>query len=365
MARRGNNIYRRKDGRWEGRFKPLGHGKYRSVYGKSYTETREKLIEAQKQVALPSQKCSLTVKELFGLWLAHIRYKVKESSYANYIMKLELHIYPAFGAMRFDGITTQHVNDFISEKLSCGRLGGGALSAKYVSDIVVLLKSAGKFAEREYGYSNPVKNIITPKARQKDLEIPPRHEQKILINWLIKNLNPRNLGILLCLYTGIRLGELCALKWADVNFYERVIRINKTVQRVKRFDGEKKTALVTTSPKSEKSSREIPVPDFLMTILYKCRQPADCFILGSTNRLVEPRLMQYHFKAALKKARLPSINFHATRHIFATNCLICGFDIKTLSEILGHATVELTLNRYVHSSKERKRECMDKLRLIS
>jgi integrase len=155
------------------------------------------------------------------------------------------------------------------------------------------------------------------------------------------------------------------LKWSDVDFCERIVRVDKTVQRIKSFDGESKTELVITQPKSEKSVREIPLPEFLSKLLSKHRQPPGDYVLSGTRKPIEPRLMQYYFKSVLKKAKLPSMNFHATRHIFATNCLAMGFDVKTLSEILGHTTVELTLNRYVHSSKERKRECMDKLRLVS
>ena len=369
MARKGSNIYKRKDGRWEGRFRIPETGKYRSVYGKTYGEARENLIALQKHTVQPTQKCKLTVKELFELWLGHNRHNLKESTFANYQMKLNLHIYPALGGIKFDVLTSKHIDDFINEKLSCGRIGGGKLSSKYVSDMVVLLKSLGKFAEEVYHYNNPVKNIAAPKIRQKELELPAKHVQQTLVNFLTKNLAKANslcgrlLGILLCLYTGIRLGELCALKWSDIDFVEQSVKINKTVQRVKSFDGKTKTKLIVTPPKSEKSNREIPLPDFLFELLLKYRKSPDCYILSGTGKLAEPRLMQYYFKTILKKANLPSINFHATRHIFATTCLERGFDVKTLSEILGHATVELTLNRYVHSSKERKRECMGKLQL--
>ena len=371
MARKGSNIYKRKDGRWEGRFKSAVTGKYRSVYGKTYSETRERLINLQKQTVAPTRKCGLTVKELFDLWLGHIRYKVKASSYANYLMKLELHIYPAFGDVKFEALTPKHLYDFIETKLTRGRVGGGGaspasgLSEKYVADMLTLLKSAAKFAEREHNFNNPIRSVAAPKARQKELHIPKKHEQEILRNTLSQNFTERNLGILFSLFTGIRLGELCALKWSDIDFSERTVRINKTVQRVKRFDGKNKTELIITSPKSEKSKRMIPLPDFLLNLLPEHRKAPECYILSGTDKLTEPRVMQYYFKTVLKKAKLPSINFHMMRHIFATNCLACGFDVKTLSEILGHATVELTLNRYVHSSDERKRECMDKLRLIS
>jgi integrase len=365
MARKGLNIYKRKDKRWEGRLKLPGGTKYRSIYGKSYGEVKEKMLFLQKQAVIPSRKCSLTVKELFELWLCHIRYKIKASSYANYIMKLELHIYPALGGLKFEALTHKYIDNFINEKLSDGRVGGGALSEKYVGDMVVLLKSIGKFAEREYNYINPLRNISVPKAQRRELSFPPKPVQKILINYLMKNPSPRNLGILLCLFTGIRLGELCALRWSDFDFIEKILRINKTAQRIKRFDGKTATEIMITTPKSEKSNREIPLQDSLLTILARFRQSPDCYILSGTRKIVEPRLMQYYFKALLRKANLPSFNFHALRSVFATNCIAVGFDIKTLSEILGHSTVEVTLNRYVFSSKERKRECMELLQLVS
>ncbi|MDR2571663.1 MAG: site-specific integrase, partial [Oscillospiraceae bacterium] len=318
-----------------------------------------------KQSEKTTQKCGLTVKELFEMWLCHIRHKIKDSSYANYLMKLELHIYPAFGDLKFESITHKSIDGFINEKLSVGRIKGGKLSEKYVSDMVMLLKSLGKFAERQYNYENPLRNISAPKTQHKELLVPPMHEQRSLINYLLRNPSARNLGILLCLYTGIRLGELCAMKWSDVDFDERVLRVNKTAQRIKRFDGDKSTELIISTPKSARSNREIPLQGFLLSILAKYQQSSDSYLLSGTDKAVEPRLMQYYFNTILKKANLPSFNFHTCRHIFATNCIAAGFDIKTLSEILGHSTVELTLNRYVHSSKERKRECMELLKLVS
>lgn len=365
MAKRGMNVYKRKDGRWEGRFMNKNNGKYCSVYGKTYGETREKLIEKQKQTTVSSKKCPLTVEELFELWLCHIRHRIKESSFANYVAKLQTHIYPSLGSLKFESLTTKHITDFINNKLTNGKKDGSSLSAKYVSDIVALLRSIGKFAQQEYHYHNPILNIKAPKIRKKELTILSQNEQLALKKYLLKEPSEIHLGILLCLNTGIRLGELCALKWSDIDLNERVIKISKTVQRVKSFNGKKATELITSSPKSEKSAREIPLPSFLYELLLKHKKFGNSFILSGSERIVEPRLMQYHFKRVLKKVNLPSINFHTLRHMFATNCIEHGFDVKTLSEILGHSKVEITLNIYTHSSKERKRECMERLRLIS
>jgi len=365
MARKGMNIYKRKDGRWEGRYKLVGSSKYNSVYGKTYTETRDKMIQCRKQIHMNTIKCPLTVKELFEIWLNSVKHKIKNSSYLNYLMKLELHIYPTLGAITYEALTPHHIDEFIKMKLDNGRIGGGTLSVRYVSDMVALLKCLGKFAERSFSYRNPMQYINMPTVQTMPLNLPTIKEQSILKEQLLNNLTPVNIGILLCLFTGIRLGELCSLKWIDIDFAETVIKINKTIQRVKSFDGNKKTELVITSPKSPKSIREIPLPPFIMPLLNKIRRLTDSFILSGNSKPMEPRLMQYHFQMILKRCGLNSMNFHMLRHIFATNCISCGFDVKTLSEILGHSTVELTLNRYVHTSRERKRECMGLLKLIA
>ncbi|MCM1480907.1 MAG: site-specific integrase, partial [Muribaculaceae bacterium] len=165
-----------------------------------------------------------------------------------------------------------------------------------------------------------------------------------------------NVGILLSAATGIRIGELCALKWENIDLEKSIITVKQTVQRVMKNSGG--TQLLVTSPKSACSDREIPLPDFIIPYLKTVRTADDCFLLSGGEKIVEPRTMQYRFKSLLKKANLPYVNFHALRHMFATNCVALGFDVKTLSEILGHSSVQITLNRYVHSSMERKKSCM-------
>ena len=163
----------------------------------------------------------------------------------------------------------------------------------------------------------------------------------------------------LSLFTGLRIGELCALKWKDVDLSNKTVSISKTIQRIRTDFG---TKLVITEPKSNSSVREIPVPECIMPILKKFSADKECYLLSGTSKPVEPRVMQYRFQKLLKKAKLPSIHFHALRHMFATNCVEMGFDVKSLSEILGHSGVEITLNRYVHSSLERKKQFMKKLK---
>ncbi|MCM1578761.1 MAG: site-specific integrase, partial [Ruminococcus sp.] len=282
---------------------------------------------------------------------ANVTNKVKETTLANYEMKLKKHIIPYFGGEKYDRLTADGVNKFIEKKLAEN------LSAKYVSDIVLIIKSAAKFAQKRYGYANRIDSVTMPKSRDKsEKKMLTDSEQTRMKKELLKNPNGSNTGILLAASTGLRIGELCALRWQDIDLEKSILTVSGTVQRIMKKGGG--TKLIVTSPKSESSKREIPLPAFIIPYLKAVRAADDCFLLSGSKKLVEPRTMQYRFKSVLKKAGLPYVNFHALRHMFATNCIALGFDVKTLSEILGHSNVQITLNRYVHSSMERKKVCM-------
>ncbi|MCM1227987.1 MAG: site-specific integrase [Clostridium sp.] len=359
MGKKGLNIYHRRDGRWEGRckdgFHENGKAKYHSVYAATYSAVREKLLILYSSMEQPMSVCSMTVKQIFMEWLDVKRLTVKESTIENYLFKANKYLLTAFGNIKFNELSVNLVYKFIQDKLNDG------LSAKYVSDMIVILKSMAKYASKNYNCKNPICNVELPKAEKTELKLYSKEQQNCLKSALLYNMNPTKLGILLCLYTGIRVGELCALKWSDINFHEQTISISKTCQRI-RTNGDTATKLIITSPKSRSSVRIIPLPAFIMKLL-KGFVPSDenTYLLSCSDKVTEPRTIQYRFQSILRKAELPSINFHALRHIFATSCIEIGFDVKTLSEILGHGTVEITLNRYVHSSMTRKRECMERL----
>lgn len=197
-----------------------------------------------------------------------------------------------------------------------------------------------------------------PKGKAKEKSLLGKAEQTMLNNYLTSNPNASNVGILLSATTGIRIGDLCALKWGNIDLEKRTLTIKNTVQRIKSIDGSTATKLIITLPKSNSSVRKIPLPDFIIPILRNLKGNNDYYILSGTRAIIEPRTMQYRFKHILSDLNLPNVSFHSLRHGFATTCIALGFDVKTLSEILGHSSVEITLNRYVHSSMERKAEFM-------
>ena len=360
MARRGENIYKRKDGRWEGRYKcgftNDGKAKYRSVYGHSYAEVRAKLAPLKVAAPTVTASCQTTVKELFSEWLSAVKLRVKSSTYSNYLIKVENHIFPTFGGMRYDVLTVQMLNHYIEEKLNSG------LSAKYVSDIMVVFKSMAKYIAKIHGFRNILADVTLPKVHRKEMKLLSPVQQRQLCNYLLHNLNPTSLCVILSLYTGLRVGEVCGLMWGDIDFEKNILTVRRTVQRIRY--GIHGTKLVIDTPKSRSSYRTIPIPTFIMKLLRDSRSNNDFYVLSNSTVIIEPRTLQRRFKAILKKANLPSVGYHCLRHMFATNSLQAGFDVKTLSEVLGHASVETTLNRYVHTSMERKKACMSLLESI-
>ncbi len=363
------NIYKRKDGRFEGRI-PLGYDnngkiKYRYLYAKSLAEIKEKMLYAYFDIGNSEQSvCDKTFKELCEEWLASAKLRVKHSSYCCYEKLINKHIIPYFGNIGYGELGTPIINEFSEHKLKFGRVNGfGGLSAKSVHDILVVMRSVAKYAEREYGYRNPMRNISMPKSESKEAEVFDKDERGRLQNYLRSNLTESNLGILLTMYSGLRIGELCALTWKDIDFKNGVVRVSKALQRVPDKSGKGRTALIVTSPKSKTSVRDIPVPAFVLDILK--RNERSGYILSGTNKPVEPRTMQNRFKAVLKDCGVRIANFHLIRHTYATVCIESGFDAKTVSELLGHSNVNITLNRYVHSSMEMKKKCVAGLNLVA
>lgn len=362
MPKRGSNIYKRKDGRYEGRI-PIGYKengllKYKSVYARTLAEVKEKMAQfysVRSEITVSPLK--LIVRDAAEQWLMSAKLRVKESSYANYESIVYKHILPQLGGEYFSGLTTQKLNSFIQHKLQHGRLDGkGGLSAKFVRDIMRIYRSIECYAAQEYGVK--LTNFTMPKAEKKQLDVLNFAERKRLEQYLLHNLTNTNLGILLCLFTGLRVGELCGLTWGDIDFEVGTVYVNRTVQRInKRGSSE----VIVGSPKSRTSVRVVPIPQFLLDLLLQRRKSDDVFLISGTQKPTEPRTVQYRFKAVLKACQLRSVPFHLLRHTYATVCIANGFDPKTLSELLGHADASITLNRYVHSSMQMKQNYVSRL----
>ncbi len=364
MSKTGKNIYKRKDGRWEGRYikeyDSNGKARYRSVFGKTYAEA-----ESKREAALLKDAANKKEKGIFETiakeWLNNQKPQLKASSISKYTNILNSHLIPQFGSWQFRDITRHDVMIYSRELLS-SKYG---LSPKTANNILSVLKSIFKYANKELSLNIPDINDISVRQPQKPIRILSIEEQSRLSHYLYDNLNTCFLGILISLYTGIRIGEICALKWSEINLQEHYIYVQKTMQRIqieKPYIEGKKTKIVVQAPKSNCSIRKIPIPDRLLQLLILYRAPEEAYLLtGSENRFMEPRSLENQFKSVAKKCNIVNINYHTLRHTFATRCIELGFDLKSLSEILGHASVNITLNRYVHPSMDLKQRNMDKL----
>ena len=366
MAKRGSNIYKRKDGRFEGRV-PVGYQengkiKYKSVYARTLFEVKAKMSEVYSiRQNQPVSAIKLTVRDAAEQWLSAAKLRVKESSYSNYVNIVIKHILPILGGEFMINLTTGKLNDFINYKLTSGRLNGkGGLSAKSVRDIMMVYRSIENYAAREYGIKET--HFTMPKIEKKQTDIFTSDERKKLETYLLSNPDRTNMAVLLCLFTGLRVGELCGLKWEDIDCDNAVLYVKRTVQRVSKNG---KSQVIIGSPKSKTSLLTVPIPAFVLDILRNYRNCNDFYIITGNSKPIEPRTMQNRFKSILTLCGIRNINFHLLRHTYATVCIEKGFDPKTLSELLGHADAAITLNRYCHPSMQIKKDYVSRLSLTT
>jgi len=374
VSKRGENIYKRKDGRWEGRYiknRTVG-GKaiYGYVYAHSYKETRTKLQDAirdwNSSAQVRQEKTETSdFQSLAEEWFRHMEPLVKESTYRKYSNLWKSYIRPQLGHMQIPNISQSILEEYCTALLTSGGSKGEGLSAKTVSDTMSLIRCVLQFCISKKIMVSCDTRMITVKQCTKKMRVLTVNEQQILCNHINSNPSPQNVGVLFCLFTGIRIGEICALKWEDISFSEKTVHIHQTMQRIQIDETEHKTKIIITTPKSTCSIRTIPLPDELVSVLKTVTGPASgYFLTGSDKRWIEPRTMQYHFKSLLKRCKIDDANYHALRHTFATRCVELGFDVKSLSEILGHASVNITMNRYVHPSMNLKRKNMERLSVL-
>lgn len=368
MAKIGDNIYKRKDGRWEGRFvkgRRNGHTIFGYVFGKTCKEAKIKLVSAQyewKECLELAEHSKTKLETVSEAWLKESGAFLKESTIAKYKDYLHGYICPRFQGMDMAEISNEDLSAFCIGLLEKGGANRQGLATKTVSEIFRVMKQLRKFAilrKIAVGYTPDCMDI---RQKTRPLRVFDPMERKKLHTYLDESRNRRHLGILLCLSTGLRLGELCALTWNDISLEEKKIYVRRTLQRIRDYTGDgTKTKIVVTPPKSDASIRTIPLTDKLCDLLAPTWQPGAFFLTGDTEKFLEPRTMQNHFKAVLAAAGIADANFHALRHTFATQCVEANFDVKCLSEVLGHSSVNITLNRYVHPSMDLKRKNMEKL----
>lgn len=374
MAKRGENIRKRKDGRWEARHKigRKGDGsiQYHSVYGKTYREVKQKLETEIQNHHIPKQskRGTETFEHLTLNWWEASAAGLKGSTKLKYRYLIEKHILPELGGYALHELSKDILTNYIERKTNLGRLDGtGALSPSYVKTMFYIIKSV-----LEYGCEHQLPVHIScsdyrfsgMKNKKRPVKYLSLKDLKELEANVCVEMAPVDLGILLSLNTGMRIGEICALKWEDIDLENRIIHVRHTLSRVCE-ENSLKSRLIRSTPKTESSRRDIPVSLFLYEKLlavkedshseYVTSEKEDCFL--------NPRTLEYHLTKKLSDLNLQHVNFHALRHTFASRCIEAGVDPKTLSELLGHSNVSTTLQIYTHISLEQKRMQLEKIYL--
>lgn len=369
MPKRGENIYKRKDGRWEGRYakeRVNGKIKYGAVYARNYRDVKRKLEEAkskqQEKNGIQKESRAGKITELGYRWLSEMTLTLKDSSRNKYEDILRHYIVPELGEIEVSELSNQCIMEFTNHLLTKGGVRKQGLAPSTVSEILSVLNGIRIYAMRRDYMVRFSLECVSLKRGQTDIRVFSIEEEELLVHYLLKHMDFSSLGILICLFTGIRIGELCAMIWDDISLSEKSMRVSKTMQRLRTLDREGcRTEVKIQEPKSICSIRTIPLPGMLMEILEEYHRPGTFLLTGESGRYVEPRTMQNRFKKMLTACGISDANFHTTRHTFATRCIELGFDVKTLSEILGHADVAITMNRYVHPSMALKAEHMERL----
>lgn len=375
MARHGENIYKRKDGRYEGRYvtgkKSNGTTRFGYVYGMRYTDVKKRLLEKkaeiQQTIHPEAAVRGMTVEKWMRSWLeTDLLGGIKPSSYLTYLNQMNRHILPCLGRMQMASITPEMVHSFL-ECLQAKGLGENTVRGIY------RLLSAAMRAALDDGIiaKNPCRKICVKRGERVQQRVFSREEQKKVEKTLSQG---EDLTALFAMYTGLRLGEICGLRWSDINWENGTATVCRTVQRLKRMDTDKclkcggaKTYLMIGSPKSPSSCRTIPIPTFLLKrleIQKKQRSAAQLttgYIFGTGMRAADPRTIQRRFAGVVRRLEIPDAHFHTLRHSYATRLLEMGVDVKTVSQLLGHSSAKTTLDCYAHSLLDQQRSAVAKL----
>ncbi|RYJ45440.1 tyrosine-type recombinase/integrase [Flavobacterium beibuense] len=295
--------------------------------------------------------------EVIDLWKADKKQYVKKSSYAAYLLLTENHLLPAFGQKK--EIEETDVQAFVLQKLDSG------LSQKTIKDILIVLKMILKFGAKKKWTTYTPFDVQFPTVREsQSMEVLSRADQKKIMNYIQEHFTFRNLGVYICLSAGMRIGEVCALTWEDIDTDSGIINVRRTIQRIYVIeDGMRRTELILDTPKTKNSIREIPLSKDLLRILkpFKKIVNPSFFVLTNDAKPTEPRTYRSYYKNLMRDLKMPELKFHGLRHSFATRCIESKCDYKTVSVLLGHSNISTTLNLYVHPNMEQKKKAIEQM----
>lgn len=368
MARRGENIYRRKDGRYEGRYvlgrRPDGRIRYGYVYGYQYQDVKRTLI-LRKATVYQEEKSErprkdVTAADWLTYWLYHeVKPYVRESTFQNYEHQISHYFLPAFGTTPLQELKKEYLQTLADSLIL-------KLAPSTVHSVFGTLRSALRSAcAAGCLKGNPCYGLRLPRKTFKRPRVLTKPEQKLLEEKAMKTGRPE---YLVCLYTGLRLGELCALRWKDIDLNSGILHVRYTVQRISDEGEREKTRIILAAPKTDRSLRDIPIPEFLKELLLRLKENGgyeDEFVFAANGK--EPpdkRTVQSRFTGICEELQLKGVHMHTLRHTFATRCLEQNMGIEVLSELLGHSSPKITMECYAHCTEENKRKSMEGMKPI-
>lgn len=365
MSRRGENIYKRKDGRWEGRYQKgrteAGKMKYGSVYGRSYQETKQKLyplkIKYQTLMNLHG-KSAIPFYHWVNQWLLDLQGKIKPATYASYQYKMDHYILPSLASVLLNELDEEKLSLLLKEWKTKG------LKTSSIRVLFQVLKTCLSVAAKKgMLLTNPCEKVVLPAIEKKHPQSLSKKEQTSLERVVAREKTQMGLPITVALQTGMRIGEIAALQWKNIDFDSNVIYVEQTLQRISYFNRQKEQSqIVLSSPKTTSSKRIIPMTDHIRKILlHESKKRTEAFVFSVNGHPCEPRLINYHFQRLAKKAKIIGKHFHQLRHTFATRCVEKNRDIAAVSAILGHASTQMTLDTYSSALIEQRMKIIQSL----
>ncbi len=367
MARRGENIRKRSDGRWEGRYikgrSAEGKPCWGYVYGATYAEVREISVRKKAEYGIYNlSSTNITFSEISEQWLYSVRQSVKESTYSHYQYTMRHYLLPVFGNLKVNMLDEKILEQGLLEVIAPAGERQRTLGATMAQECLSILRRICKYAAH-FHLIRPLEISVKLPQKNSKAALPfTKEEQKKLQTFVMDSPTPRKIGLLLGFQLGLRIGEICGLKWGDFDLSTGIVTIQRTVNRISCENGH--TKIIVQSTKTKNSNRAIPLPKSLIRVLKLLSENFSSetwFLSGNEEKPVEPRCYRKSIHGYLKKAGVHQAHPHMLRHTFATTCLQAHCDIKTLSELLGHANAEITLKRYVHSDMGRKRREMNRI----
>ena len=367
MARRGENIRKRKDGRWEGRYikgrKADRTAIWGYVYGHTYAEVKSIMtIRKAEARAYALSEQNPTFQELSHNWESSISLGVKASTIAHYHYTLQHYILPVLGVYRVQALDEYTLEKALLEIITPSNGSHKPLGAAMARECLILVRRICRYAAHLHLMRPLEIDIKLAKPNTPATVTLDKTEQRRLQAYVAADPTTRKVGVLLMMQMGLRIGEVCGLQWDDFDLDFGVLSVERTVKRIYVSAGQ--TRVVIQSPKTQSSERKIPIPGGILGLLRQLQPQkgtAIWFLSESECKPVEPRCYRKSLHCYLKNADVPIVKPHALRHTFATTCLQAGCNIKTLSELLGHASSDITLKRYVHTCWEWKQTEMNRI----